>query len=81
MTMTHAEIRWVKQKRIRVCLNPPPKSTGTNRMDYYLPDELVQKTSNRFHAAREKQFTRKRKNMCLTTVSASAGPNGPTERA
>ena len=26
---------------IRTCLNPPPKSTGTNRMQYYLPDELV----------------------------------------
>ena len=29
------------QRWLRACLNPPPKSTGTNRMDYYLPDELV----------------------------------------
>ena len=26
---------------IRACLNPPPKSTGTNRMEDRLPDELV----------------------------------------
>ena len=35
----------------------------------------------RFHAAREKQFSRKSKNMCLAPFSSSAGPNGPTERA
>ena len=29
------------KKGLRACLNPPPKRTGTNRMQYYLPDELV----------------------------------------
>ena len=29
------------QRAVRACLNPPPKSTGTSRMKYYLPDELV----------------------------------------
>ena len=29
------------QQPSRECLNPPPKSTGTNRMKHYLPDELV----------------------------------------
>ena len=38
-------------------------------MEYYFQDEFGTDwlpTSNRFHAAREKQFSRKRKNMCLT---------------
>ena len=25
----------------RACLNPPPKSTGTNRMEDYLPNEFA----------------------------------------
>ena len=37
-------------------------------------------TSNRFHVAQEKQFSRKRKNMCCTPFSSLGGPNGPTER-
>ena len=27
--------------QVRACLNPPPKSTGTNRVEHCLPDELV----------------------------------------
>ena len=33
-------------------------------------------TSNRFHAAREKLFSRKRKNICWAPFSSSGGPNG-----
>ena len=56
------------------CLNPTPTTTqtGTNRMEYKcLPEELLINscdwlpvpTSNRFHAAREKKFSSKRKNV------------------
>ena len=38
-------------------------------------------TSKRFYAAREKQFSRKRRITRLTPFSSAGGPNGPTERA
>ena len=30
-----------EQLDLRACLNPPPKSTGTNRTGYYVPDEFA----------------------------------------
>ena len=52
---------------MRAYLNPPPESNGTNRIEYYLPDVGTDwwPTSNRFYAAREIQFSRKRNNMCF----------------
>ena len=68
---------------VRACLNPPPKSAGTSRMEDYLPDEFVpigcrHRTDSM--QPEKKQISRKRKNMCLTPFSSSGGPNGPTER-
>ena len=68
---------------VRVCLYPPPESIGTNRMEYYLPHELVMiGCGKRIDSVQPKKNSRsrKRKKKCCTPFSCLGGPNGPTER-
>ena len=65
------------------CLNPPPESIGTSRMEYYLPHELVLigcgKRTDSVQPAKN-SISRKRKKKCCTSFPCLGGPNGPTER-
>ena len=63
---------------------PPPRSIGTNRMEYYFAGRIGADwlwKANRCSAARENQLSRKRKNPCLTLFSSfekdrTARPDG-----
>ena len=71
-------------KNHRACLNPPPKSTGTNRIEDYLPDELVLiGCQHRTDSMQPEKcsFLGRGRTCVLTPFSPSGGPNGPTERA
>ena len=72
---------------MRACLNPPPKSTGTNRMEYHLLDEVVligcQHRTDSMQPEQDRFLGRGRKfvSPLFLQEDRTARPNGPTERA
>ena len=81
---TAVDSRSIPYTNMRACLNPPPKSIELNRMEYYLPDELVligcrHRTDS---MQPEKSSFLGRGRTCVGRLFSSSGvPNGPTERA
>ena len=68
---------------IRPCLNPLQRALV--RTEWNIICQLIGSdwfpTSNRLHAARQKQFSSKVKNNVWIPFTSLEGPNGPTERA
>ena len=69
-----------------MCVNPPSKEHWRNeRTERDVICQMVligcRHRTDSMQPAREKHFSRKRNNTCLTPFSSSGGPSGPTERA